>query len=420
MESVIQLFERRRCGARDTLVDLGHTQGQWAHVDKLRFRPGESVEEQASKPVHDDPSNPATEGRSVRIALLWRGDPRAENKPPSDGDRLYPVFEALAKLDIAAEPVVYSDDVVEAVHDRLLQFDGVLVWVDPITQSGDRRKLDPMLRSVAAQGVWVSAHPDVILKMGTKDVIFRTRGLGWGTETYRYETIEELRQQLPLRLAAGAPRVLKQYRGNGGYGVWKIAVTTGGCAAPDLDVVVEVQHAMRGSAPEQIELGAFIDRCEAYFARGGCMIDQAYQARLADGMIRCYVVQGQVAGFGHQLIKALLPPPPEGASSEAAQPGPRVMHGAEAPAFQALRTKMDNEWIPAMQRLVDVETSSLPAIWDADFLYGPKTASGEDSYVLCEINVSAVSPFPDQAVDKLARAARDGVLTAKRPRAGPA
>jgi len=32
----------------------------------------------------------------------------------------------------------------------------------------------------------------------------------------------------------------------------------------------------------------------------------------------------------------------------------------------------------------------LPIIWDADFLYGPKTPSGDDSYVLCEINVSAV------------------------------
>jgi hypothetical protein len=380
------------------------------------------VEEQASKPVHDDPlvRNSARQGGSARVALLWRGDPHAENKPPTASNRLYPVFQALAKLDVAAEPVVYSDEVVEQVRDRLLQFDGVLVWVDPITQNGDRRKLDPMLKAVAAQGVWVSAHPDVILKMGTKDVIFRTRGLGWGTETYRYETIEELRQQLPSRLAAGAARVLKQYRGNGGYGVWKVSALRGGAAAEGLDAVVEVQHAMRGSAPEQLTLGAFIDRCEAYFARGGCMIDQAYQARLADGMIRCYMVQNRVAGFGHQLIKALLPPPPEGPNSEAAQPGPRIMHGAEAPPFQALRAKMENEWIPAMQRLVDVDTASLPAIWDADFLYGPKTASGDDSYVLCEINVSAVSPFPDQAVDKLASAARDQVLAAKSVRAARA
>jgi hypothetical protein len=40
-----------------------------------------------------------------------------------------------------------------------------------------------MLRDLAARGVWVSAHPDVILKMGVEDVLYRTRHLGWGTDT---------------------------------------------------------------------------------------------------------------------------------------------------------------------------------------------------------------------------------------------
>ena len=35
--------------------------------------------------------------------------------------------------------------------------------------------------------------------------------------------------------------------------------------------------------------------------------------------------------------------------------------------------------------------------WDADFLYGPRTASGEDTYMLCEITVSSVFAIPDQA-----------------------
>jgi hypothetical protein len=44
----------------------------------------------------------------------------------------------------------------------------------------------------------------------------------------------------------------------------------------------------------------------------------------------------------------------------------------------------------------------LPVIWDADFLYGPKDAIGADTYVLCEINVSSVYPFPDDALPSLA------------------
>jgi uncharacterized protein DUF6815 len=44
-------------------------------------------------------------------------------------------------------------------------------------------------------------------------------------------------------------------------------------------------------------------------------------------------------------------------------------------------------------------------IWDADFLYGPRDASGRDSYVLCEINVSSVAPFPETAPAEIARLA---------------
>ena len=42
----------------------------------------------------------------------------------------------------------------------------------------------------------------------------------------------------------------------------------------------------------------------------------------------------------------------------------------------------------------------------ADFLYGPKDAAGADTYVLCEINVSSVYPFPDEALAPLAAATR--------------
>jgi hypothetical protein len=105
----------------------------------------------------------------------------------------------------------------------------------------------------------------------------------------------------------------------------------------------------------------------------------------------------KVVGFGHQLIKALIPPPPEGPDSPAAQPGPRIMHGADAAPFQTLRAKIEDEWTPQMMRLLGLDAASLPIIWDADFLYGPRTATGEDTYVLCEINVSSCFAIPDQA-----------------------
>jgi hypothetical protein len=164
-------------------------------------------------------------------------------------------------------------------------------------------------------------------------------------------------------------------------------------------------HAPRGSVPEDLALGDFMRRCEAYFAGDGCIVNQAFQTRLPEGMIRCYMGADKVVGFGHQLIRALIAPPPEGPDSPAAQPGPRIMGPATVPQFQALRTKMETEWTPRMMRLLDIDAESLPIIWDADFLYGPRAASGEDSYVLCEINVSSVFPFPEQAPAEIARLA---------------
>jgi len=48
--------------------------------------------------------------------------------------------------------------------------------------------------------------------------------------------------------------------------------------------------------------------------------------------------------------------------------------------------------------LVGLNKSQLPVIWDADFLYGPKDTDGIDTYELCEVYVSSVYPFPNDAL----------------------
>jgi hypothetical protein len=344
-----------------------------------------------------------TAGKIGKLALLWRGDRAARREATADNNRFTRVFEALAVLGIEAEPAVYADDMAEEVRAQLLRLDGVLVWVDPISKDGqDRAVLDAMLREIAAKGIWVSAHPDVILKMGAKEVLHRTRHLGWGTDTHLYRSADAFNEEFPRRLQSTGSRVLKQNRGNGGQGVWKVELVS--WSTRDA-AVVQVLEARRGSLPKDMALTDFMKSCAAYFTAEGCIVDQPFQPRLPDGMIRCYMGADQVVGFGHQLIKALIPPPPEGPDSEAAQPGPRIMHAASAPEFQALRTKMEREWTPQLMQSLEISSTSLPIIWDADFLYGPRTATGEDTYVLCEINVSSVAPFPEQAPEAIAQLA---------------
>src|SRR5262245_43635785 len=79
------------------------------------------------------------------------------------------------------------------------------------------------------------------------------------------------------------------------------------------------------------------------------------------------------------------------------------MYGPEAGAFRALRVAIESEWVPGMLRLLGLDAAALPAIWDADFLRGPRTAAGADTWVLCEINASCVSPFPEEAAWAIAQ-----------------
>ena len=69
---------------------------------------------------------------------------------------------------------------------------------------------------------------------------------------------------------------------------------------------------------------------------------------------------------------------------------------------------MEQDWAPALLRVLPLAEDDLPALWDADFLLGPPAPDGADSYVLCEINASSVSPMPDTAPAKVAETLQIG------------
>ena len=165
-----------------------------------------------------------------KVALLWRGNRQARLDARPEGSRLGAIFASLARCGVEAEPAVYSEDMTGDVRDQLRRMDGVLVWVDPISEGQRRDALDELLREVSSSGVFVSTHPDVIGKMGVKAVLYWTKALGWGTDTHFYETPEDFAAEFPQRLAQSGPRVLKQNRGNGGIGVWKVTAKSDGTA----------------------------------------------------------------------------------------------------------------------------------------------------------------------------------------------
>ena len=366
-----------------------------------------------------------SQNNNERIAVLYPGDREARRIATHDNNRFADLFAAFTARGIPVEPAVYHDEFVDEVREQLMELDGVLVWVNPIHEGRDRSVLDAMLREVANAGVFVSTHPDIIVKLGTKEVLYQTRELGWGCDTHLYLSLEELRKDLPRRLASGNARVLKQYRGNGGDGVWKVQLTDdagvanqrpGSDAFPQPNTLVRVRHAKRRSQEETIPMEKFFDRCEQYFSGSGRMIDQEYQERLPEGMIRCYLVHDTVAGFGHQAINALYPAPPGKPATEAPEPGPRLYHPPTMPEFQALKQKLEREWVPEMQQILAIDTESLPVLWDCDFLLGPLDKDGHDTYVLCEINVSSVAPYPESAIPYIVEATAARVRETRRRR----
>ena len=331
-----------------------------------------------------------------RVALVWRGEPGTS----FEASGLPPVGRALQRRGLEVRDVPFSEEAANDTRKQLFDVDAVLVWVDPISTHNGRNRsvLDPLLRDVAARGIWVSAHPDTILKVGSKDVLVTTKGMEWGSDCHLYESEREVAVGLPGRLRQG-PLVLKQRRGNGGDGVWKVELADD-AAAGDADLTVRVLHARRGSVVEELRLRDFVARCSVYFDDGGCMVCQPFQQRLDEGQIRCYIVDGRVSGFGHHYVAGLVAQ----AQGTAPSRNPRLYYGPSYAEFQALKGKLEGGWIDEMRQVLGLQADELPVLWDADFFLGPKDDAGADTYVLCEVNASSVDIFPGETLTALADA----------------
>lgn len=313
-----------------------------------------------------------------RIALLYPGDAAVRARRDPAESRFAPLFRAFAAAGAAVEPAIYDEAWADELGAALSQVDAVLVWHNPIEHGRPRTRLDALLRELSLRGVFVSTHPDTIDRLGTKDVLLATRALPFGSDCRRHDSPAQLRDDLPSRLAQGA-RVLKPWRGHSGQGVWKVEARGSG---------LRVREARRGSDSEDCDWDGLLQRLAPAFADGGHVVEQPWAERLPEGMLRAYLVGAQVVGFGHQPLVALHPDQ---------LPGPRLYHPAEQPEFQDLRRRLDGGWIASLCESVGLDADQLPLLWDADFLHA-------DPWMLCEVNVSSVAPFPDSAIAPLVAA----------------
>jgi hypothetical protein len=339
-----------------------------------------------------------------KVTVVWRGSPNDDPIDSKVEPRYLAVIEALMSEGLDVRHLAFVEERLDVARTAISASDAVLVWVDPISGDRDRHILDAVLRESSSTGTKVFTHPDVILKMGTKDVLYDTRELSWSLDTHRYLDFNEFVERFPERLWAGPARVLKQHRGNGGIGVWKV-----GLVAKSTPRTQRAQLCIQHAAPRDgkvdfVSLEEFFDRMRPYFLGSGHLIDQAFATRVSDGMVRAYMVQGEVVGFARQYAT-------NGDPGREAVPADRIfgipaaktMLAADEAEFANLKQSLESTWVPGLQSLLGISPSELPILWDADFLFGPLDAQGSDTYLLCEINVSCVTPFPPSVPQILAQ-----------------
>lgn len=335
-----------------------------------------------------------------KVTVVWRAD------PARPGIRHPGVLDALASAGFEVGHLAFREEDEDHALGTLAASDAVLVWVDPVSGDRDRGVLDAILRNVALRGTLVFTHPDTILKMGTKDVLYDTRTLSWSEATHRYADFDSFVALFPERIEDGTARVLKQHRGNGGIGVWKVQVSPESRSPGEL--FLRIQHAApRDGATEDLSLVEFLERMMLYFEGSGHLIEQAFASRVSEGMVRAYLVQDEVVGFARQYAgrgdqdRELVPP-----DRVFGIPAAKTMREADDLEFAGLRSRLEGEWVPEMTGLLGLTSAELPLLWDADFLFGPRDSEGQNTFLLCEVNVSCVSPFPDAAPDLLVAALR--------------
>jgi len=320
------------------------------------------------------------------IALLIFGEPGSTRNALIE-EKYKKLAAHFLEKGFEVDSVLYHDSVSGKLAKELLKYNAILVWVNPIEQQGDRKILDALLAQLSSQGCFVSAHPGTILKLGTKEILYKVKDTEFGGDANLYNSFKEFKKHF-LKEVTGV-RILKQYRGNGGDGVYKVDFTN------LKNNKVAVTHAKSGNEEIAMTLDDFFLRFESYFDNGSMLIDQKWNPNIINGMVRCYLSGSRVTGFGYQEINALYPI----INGIYKKPGQRFYYTEDCGLFKDLKEIMEKKWVSQLQKLTDISNEELPVIWDADFFINKiSSENAAEKYSLCEINASCVSPFPESSI----------------------
>lgn len=326
--------------------------------------------------------------KTKQVALMVYGE---EHKGlDALNDEMRALAKTLTENGFTVEPFFYHNSKREQIEKELSEYDVVQVWVNPFVQGNDRRYLDTLLFNIANKGVYVSTHPEVISKIGTKEVLYSTREMDWSSDIRLYSNYDDFTTRFLSSMNRESIRVLKKQRGQSGDGIYKVRL------ADDNSVIV-----LPANSPNEehnFTVDEFHNEFRECFENGGLLIDQPWSHGIVNGMVRCYLTGNKISGFGYQESIALCPYTNE-PDSKIRPTSKRFYFSEYCGLFQDLRNIMESKWIPQLQKIHSISDEMMPLLWDIDLFINDVTSGcPEKKYTLCEINVSCVSPFPPSCV----------------------
>jgi hypothetical protein len=332
--------------------------------------------------------------KSGPIALMIFGEPGSGRNALAE-EKYKKLAALFNEKGLDVDSVLYHDSIAGKLARELTRYKAILVWVNPLEKGHDRKILDALLNELAGKGCFISAHPDTILKIGTKEILYSVRKTEFGGDIKLYRSFEDFKQQFFLSKELTGVRILKPYRGNGGNGVFKID------ASGYKNNRIGVTHAKNGDEERVVTIDDFFTEFESSFTTNDILIDQEWNQNITNGMVRCYLTGTKVTGFGYQEVNALYPKK---------SPGPRYYFSEDCGLFIDLKNIMETNWVPLLQKITGVKKEMLPVIWDADFFINKvNTENTGKKYSLCEINASCVSPFPESSIPYIVEEVRNRI-----------
>lgn len=295
-----------------------------------------------------------------------------------------PIIDSLKERGWSAEIIFYRDeDRGEIYRHTIEKADAYISRVNP-GNLPDEVGYFQMLRELVKSGVEGLPHPDAMTAYGAKNSVEKLKGTAIVPEdVYTYYDFDTLKEEFPKSLTKGV-RVLKQNRGSTGEGIWRVEVL--GDVKPKagsipLDAKLKLTEA-KDNHTEEKTLQEFLEFCIKYLeGSNGMLLDMPFLERIKEGEIRVLMLRDNVVNIVHKK-------PAEDKDAFSAT----LFSGAK------YRYDKPEQW-PDLVKVVkkslkDIQNRlgnyDLPLIWTADFILDTDKKTGNDKYVLGEINASCV------------------------------